>query len=228
MDTLLINSALTVICGPLGAGKTNFALNLVKAQAAAGLKVTLIDLDIVNPYFRSGNYLSELKSWGVRFLGPVHSGDNLDTPSLMPGIDLAIARASSTAPVVLDVGGDPEGARSLGRFKAQIESVTDRQVLFLLNFSLQETPTVAAAQAVLHQVEASSGLAFTALADNTHLKQFTDEACLERGLLLSRELAVRAGLPLVVMAVPAPFAQCFPAGDLPLWPLQVIVKANWE
>ena len=44
---------ITVVCGHYGCGKTNLTLNLALEAAAAGERVTVADLDIVNPYFRS-------------------------------------------------------------------------------------------------------------------------------------------------------------------------------
>ena len=47
---------ITLITGHYGSGKTNFAVNLALQQAAAGKKVTVVDLDIVNPYFRTADF----------------------------------------------------------------------------------------------------------------------------------------------------------------------------
>jgi Mrp family chromosome partitioning ATPase len=46
---------LTVVTGHFGSGKTNFAVNLARFAAKEGRKVTIIDLDIVNPYFRAAD-----------------------------------------------------------------------------------------------------------------------------------------------------------------------------
>ena len=43
---------ITLVCGHYGSGKTNFSLNLALNAAKRGEKITLVDLDIVNPYFR--------------------------------------------------------------------------------------------------------------------------------------------------------------------------------
>ena len=72
-----------VICGHYGSGKTTFAVNLA-LRLAKEAGVTLIDLDIVNPYFRSSDYTDLLEQSGVRVVAPNFAGSTLDTPSL-PG-----------------------------------------------------------------------------------------------------------------------------------------------
>ena len=47
---------ITLVCGHYGSGKTNFALNLAVNAAKRGEKITLVDLDIVNPYFRTADF----------------------------------------------------------------------------------------------------------------------------------------------------------------------------
>ena len=82
---------ITVICGHYGCGKTNLALNLAleaagDGPATQGTTVTLVDLYIVNPYFRSSDYAAILKNKGVRLIAPVFAGTTLDTPTLPPEI----------------------------------------------------------------------------------------------------------------------------------------------
>ena len=55
------------ITGHYGSGKTNLAINLAVDFAKAGEKVTIIDLDIVNPYFRSAEQHALLEAEGVSF-----------------------------------------------------------------------------------------------------------------------------------------------------------------
>ena len=49
----LFPSRILLLAGHYGTGKTECAVNLALALAAAGAKTVLADLDIVNPYFRS-------------------------------------------------------------------------------------------------------------------------------------------------------------------------------
>ena len=76
----------TILCGHYGCGKTNLALNLALEAAAAGGPVALVDLDVVNPYFRSCEYQGLLEQNGVRLIAPVFAGTTLDTPTLPPGL----------------------------------------------------------------------------------------------------------------------------------------------
>ena len=79
-----LTSRVNVICGHYGTGKTNLSINLAIECARAGESVTLIDMDVVNPYFRSADYADVLTKEGVRVIGPNFANTNLDTPSL-PG-----------------------------------------------------------------------------------------------------------------------------------------------
>ncbi|MCL1847483.1 MAG: ParA family protein, partial [Coriobacteriia bacterium] len=81
---------LTIITGHYGVGKTNLSLNIARDLCQVTSHVTLVDLDVVNPYFRSTDNRGVLDAYGIRVLGPVYGASNLDTPSLSPGIDDAI------------------------------------------------------------------------------------------------------------------------------------------
>lgn len=52
-----------IIIGNFGSGKTELALNIA-FEAAETKKVTFVDLDIVNPYFRSTERKAELEAAG--------------------------------------------------------------------------------------------------------------------------------------------------------------------
>jgi len=72
-----------IVCGHYGVGKTNFSLNL--ALSLKG-KTALCDMDVVNPYFRSGDYAELLKNRGIDVVAPVALGTTVDAPFISPKV----------------------------------------------------------------------------------------------------------------------------------------------
>lgn len=57
---------------------------------------------------------------------------------------------------------------------------------------------------MLREIEAASRLHATAVANNTHLADFTDGEVLSRGVGFAQEVAALAGLPGVFRGAPSP------------------------
>ena len=102
-----------VVTGNYGSGKTEISLNLALKASDEG-KTTLVDLDIVNPYFRSGEKADELKKAGIRVLMPTYAMTTVDIPALPAEIQSVFEVPSDR--VIFDVGGDDTGAAALGRY----------------------------------------------------------------------------------------------------------------
>lgn len=102
-----------IIAGNYGSGKTEISLNLALAAAREGKRTMLLDMDIVNPYFRSSVKEEELEAEGIRVVKPCFANTTVDVPSLPAEIyspfDLPLDRA------IFDAGGDPVGASALGQ-----------------------------------------------------------------------------------------------------------------
>lgn len=71
-----------VIIGHFGSGKSEFSLNIAFNEAAKGKKITLVDLDIVNPYFRTKDSAAELAAAGIPLISPAFANSNVDLPAL--------------------------------------------------------------------------------------------------------------------------------------------------
>ena len=87
---MMMDAPVAVVCGHYGVGKTNLTLNIALDAAAGGRAVTVIDLDVVNPFFRSSDYRALLDERGIRLVAPVFAGTNVDGPSLSGTIEPAI------------------------------------------------------------------------------------------------------------------------------------------
>ena len=102
-----------VLTGNYGSGKTEIAIHLAKYFSKKE-KTTLVDLDIVNPYFRSGEKAEELRKEGIRVLMPTFALTTVDIPALPAEIQSVFE--SDADRVIFDVGGDDTGAAALGRY----------------------------------------------------------------------------------------------------------------
>ena len=102
----------TVLAGNYGSGKTEISLNLAVKAAREGKRTMLVDLDIVNPFFRSSEHEDYLKSLGIAVVKPNFANTTVDVPSLPAEIYSAFDREMDA--VFFDVGGDPVGASALG------------------------------------------------------------------------------------------------------------------
>ena len=64
-----------VVTGHFGSGKTNFSTALALSLAASGQKVTVVDFDLVNPYFRTADAAELLRGAGVEPVRAQRPGD---------------------------------------------------------------------------------------------------------------------------------------------------------
>lgn len=225
----------TVVCGHYGVGKTNFSVNLALDAAAAGMRVTLIDMDIVNPYFRATEQRSVLEAGGVRVIAPVmaEKGTALDLPNLTGAVAPAITDARAGDLTLIDLGGDDVGAAALGRFSLQVAARPYAMLLVVNRHrNLIQDPTDAVEN--LRQIEAATRLRATAVVDNAHLKGLTDAAALADPAGYASAVCDLTGLPLVAKTCPellqgANESVVRALGDPALtYPLRLYVKNPWE
>lgn len=182
-----------VVTGHYGCGKTNFSINLAMDYVKSGHKVTLVDMDLVNPYFRTSDYRDILEEKGIEVIAPVFGHTNLDIPSL-PAAMYSIFEKEDI--VIVDVGGDDVGATVLGRFKPKFDGI-DFDMLYLVNRFRNMTSSPEEAVEVLREIEAVSGLKATAVVNNSHMMADTDEKILSEGKDFAEGVSELTGLPLI-------------------------------
>ena len=214
----------TVVCGHYGTGKTNLSINLALDCARRGEDVSLVDLDVVNPYFRSADYADVLTENGVRVVGPNFANTNLDTPSLPAAVRSTIAEGSR---VIVDVGGDDAGATALGVYCRTLAEA-EPDVVYVVNRYRSMTTHADEAVQILAEIEAMSHLKATCVANNSHLKRETTEATILDSMGFAEEVASATGLPLRFTTAPRglDFSQLNKIPDI--YPVDVLVRAPWE
>lgn len=214
-----------IVTGHYGTGKTEFSVNLALGLANAGEKIMLADLDIVNPYFRSRERRDLLQAAGVRVISSSQACSDADVPAL-PAEILTILEDRSYRGV-LDIGGDPDGARVLARFQPKIVT-EDYQMIFVSNANRPEVRTPDAAVAYLRDIETVTGLTCGGIINNTHLCGETTAEEIRKGAALAEAIAQRTGLP--VLCHTAEESLVDQLGDLsaPIFPITIKMKKPWE
>lgn len=121
---------LYIIIGAYGSGKSEYSIHLARSLKAQGLDVVLADLDVVNPYFRSREIRDDFILEGIDVIAPEGEYKHSDLPMISPRVKGALQNREKT--VILDVGGDPAGCRTLGRFEEIIKN-RGYNMIFIVN-----------------------------------------------------------------------------------------------
>ena len=218
-----IRKRITIICGHYGVGKTNLCLNLAIQCASEGKRVTLIDLDTANVYFRSADHAEALSKRGIRTIGPVSANTNVDIPALPASIGSAIDEDDW---VIIDVGGDDVGAMTLSRYAKDI-SKHDYDMFCVINKYRSQTTTPEEAVAIYREIENTCHLKATGVINNSHLKQLTTEETIIDAMEFAERTASMMDVPVVLTTAPRPIAYSLNK-KIKVHPIDVYVGAPWE
>ncbi len=190
---------ISLFCGHYGSGKTNLALNYALYLKKSGLEVSIADLDIVNPYFRTKDSEEELAKAGIELVSLPFAGSNVDLPSLPAAAYGLVQRKDRYA--VLDIGGDDRGAYALGRYTPYILEENDYDMFFVLNLYRPLTRNAADALGVMREIEQAGGINFTGIINNSNLGPETTAEDVEKSYNEAEKLSELAKLPIVFTSV---------------------------
>jgi len=215
----------SIITGHYGTGKTEFSVNLALALAKEGANVMIADLDIVNPYFRSRERKQILEEAGVQLISSSQSCSNADLPALPAELLSILENRELTG--VLDIGGDPVGARVLARFQPKIIQ-EDYQLIYVLNANRPEVRTVDSAITYLRNIEAITGLTCTGIVNNTHLCGETTEEEIRNGAALAAAVSEETQIPVLCHVAVEHLADKLSDLPEPVFPITIKMKKPWE
>jgi len=188
---MLNDKRIRIITGHYGSGKTEFSINYAIKLSESNKKVALCDLDVVNLYFRSREKEDILKEKGIRVIGSSMRGNAVDIPAISSEVLAPIEDKSYDA--VFDVGGDPAGARTLGRYKPFLKE-GDYDMFIVLNANRPETMTKEKVLEYIIKIEDTSRLKATGLVNNTHMLKQTQIDDILKGYELAEEVSLATGL----------------------------------
>ena len=223
-----------VLIGNYGSGKSELALNFAIQAAARGERTELIDLDMVNTYFRLTERGKLVEQKEIRLVSPNYACSGIETLSLPAEVASAFVLDWDT--VVFDVGGDDVGATALGRYKSDFDDLTDDQleVLNVVNIRRPLSGTVEKLIKLQDGMQRHSRLKITGMINNTNLATATTEQDLWDGYEMLRQVADLTGIPVTYTTGKKEFLDAFLARDpdpkyvgTPI-PIDVYMHRDWD
>ena len=184
-----------VLIGNYGSGKSELALNFAIRAAARGDRTELLDLDMVNTYFRLTERGKLVEQKEIRLVSPNFACSGIETLSLPAEVSSAFVLDWDS--VIFDVGGDDVGATALGRYHQDFVSL-EPGALEVLNVVNIRRPLASTPEKIHHLQDAMqlhSRLSITGMINNTNLSTMTSADDLWDGYELLRQVVDLTGIP---------------------------------
>lgn len=220
------NERIKIFTGHFGSGKTEVAVNYALKANTVHKNVAIVDLDIVNPYFRTADVKNELIDKGIWVVTPMYANTNVDVPALPSEMNTLLEKKEYD--VILDVGGDDLGAKVLGRYKEDIME-QGYCMYFVVNARRPMTDTDAKLEEMLYEIESSSGLKVTKLINNTNLLDQTSVEDVIEGHKMIKRVSDKLGIPIAFISG---FADLIGGVEKEvgseLFSLQKLIKLPWN
>ena len=218
---------ISILAGHYGSGKTNIAVNLALHRKKSEASVTIADLDIVNPYYRTKDSANLLKQNGITLVSSEYANTNVDVPVLGAEIQrvFPLVERNPDATVIFDLGGD-NGAVALGRFYAEFTRL-GYTMLLVENRYRPLTETAEAMLENLREIEYYSRLRCSAIINNSNLGDETTAEDIIAAESTMEEFSRISALPLACTTVCAPLAADDPtlaSLHTPLWQIRNYIR----
>lgn len=215
---------ITIITGHYGSGKTNLAVNLAVRAAHEGKKTAVVDLDIVNPYFRTADFSDLFSRMGIRLVAPDFANSNLDIPSLQFDVEQL---AAGDDVLIIDVGGDDAGAVALGRYsEALLKYKDDIEMYYVINQRRYFTSSPDEAVSLMYDIERASRMKHTAIVNNTNLGSETTLEIVDASKGFAEAVSRRTGIPVAFTVYPTNCAELSDKNDV--FSAEIYVKPPWD
>ena len=189
----MFDKRITIFTGHFGSGKTEVAVNYALQTAEKGKKTAIVDLDIVNPLFRTADVKNMLLEKGIKVITPVYANTNVDVPSLPAEISSMFEDRSYS--VILDVGGDDLGARAVSRYRNEIVQ-EDYVHYFVVNTRRPMTRTPDEIERMVWEIQTTAGINVDMFVNNANLLGSSTPELLDEASAILRRVSEKLSIPL--------------------------------
>lgn len=187
-----------IFLGNFGSGKTELAMHFAIDSAAAGNPTTLIDLDVINPYFRASERKLALDKAGVRLVTPNYALSNVEIITINPEIYSAFTAGAGS--VIFDVGGDGLGARALGQYKGYFDKVPPPRlrIWLVINPHRPMSATSDKIISMMRAIEESARLRINGLINNGNMSYESTAEDILHSYYIVEEVSKQTGVPVIM------------------------------
>ena len=216
-----------IFVGSFGSGKTEIAINYSIYCRKNHSQVAIVDLDIVNPYFRTREAKDTLNLKGIKVISPEGEMAYADLPLISPEIKGLIQ--NSDYYLILDVGGDDVGTVVLGNFKSFIKDL-DYEMLIVVNSYRPFTQDIPQIQQMVQEIENSSRLKVSGIISNPNLSSQTNIEAIKKGHILIRQAAQKLKMPIKFICIDERFSQKIKQENFeePLFYIKRFMRLPWN
>jgi hypothetical protein len=189
--------------GEYASGKSEVAINRARELVQRQEKVTLVDLDLMEPFYTLGSLKENLEKEGIHVLAgekekPFGLGETGNL--LQPGARFALRQRGN---VIFDVGHGVAGHQALNLVEGLGEE-SNFQVLAVVN---PFRPLTATPSRIISFIESLGRV--DGIISNSHLGEATTPADIRSGTAVVRKAASLLNLPLVAVTVAEAFKPFF-------------------
>ena len=159
-----------IITGYYGSGKTEFCLNFaLDMRKKFNGEISIADLDIINPYFRSREKAEELKKYNIEVIGnSLSNNTGQDIPAVSLGF---LSGTNDNKCLILDLAGSENGLNVLA---GCYDIIDDYELLCVLNMYRPETDTKEKMINFINSVNKTCKLPVTGIINNSHMLHETE------------------------------------------------------
>ena len=182
-----------IVTGAYGSGKTEFCVNLaLRFREESREKISIADLDVINPYFRSREKIDYLQQFDIEILGNSLPGKRgIDLPAVSFGFLPHVQRGER---LIIDLAGGPAGLNLLAGL---YERLGAHDFLCVLNSYRPETNSKEKMLRFIRQTHDAGRLRVTGLVNNSHMIHETGPAHVLAGQEMILAVSKELDIPLV-------------------------------
>lgn len=182
---------ITILAGHYGSGKSEISVNL-----AINKQVDyIVDLDIINPYFRSRALHELFTTHDIHLVESTIKGMlNSDMPYVSGESVIPFVRSDISA--IYDLGGTENGGRVLIQFRDRMRDLDEIDLLYVVNIFRPETDSVKKIIDAIHLLEGESQLRVTGVINNSNIMQYTTLEDVVKGQEILKEVTKELNIPI--------------------------------